>query len=108
MFLYAYIQLGSLYGMPAFKERFGNIMTKTGPAVDPNWQTAGQFVGLPGSFLGLWLCGWGQERYGSRKTYLAGMVAVTLVIFLYVFMQNLPMLLAAQALASGCWSLFSE
>lgn len=83
-------------------------MTAKGPAIDPNWQTGIQFCGLPGSFLGLYLCGWAQERYGSRKTYIAGMFAVTIVIFLYVFMQNLPMLLVAQALAAGCWSLFSE
>lgn len=64
-------------------------------------------VGIPGGFLGLFLCGWGQERFGSRMVYLYGMVFAFLVGFLFVFAVNLPMLLVAEALASCAWSIFN-
>jgi MFS transporter, SP family, general alpha glucoside:H+ symporter len=67
-----------------------------------------QNVGVPGTFIGLYLCGWLQERIGSKRTYLYGMGYVLVVIFLFVFCQNLGMLLAAEALAAGGWALFSE
>ena len=67
-----------------------------------------QLCGLPGGFLGLFLCGWAQERYGSRKTYLAGMLLSICCTFLYVFAQSLGMLLGAQAIAACSWGIFSE
>jgi SP family general alpha glucoside:H+ symporter-like MFS transporter len=104
---------GSFYALPSFTKFFGTytgINAKTGLPVyvlDANIMSAVSFVGIPGGFIGLWLCGWCQERFGSRKTYFWGMFACICVTFLFVFAQNLTMLLVAQALAAGCWALFN-
>ncbi len=100
-------QINSFYGLPSFVEKFGSdIHGKRG--IPANWQTALSNIGLPGGFLGLAITGYCQERYGSRKTYMGGMIATICVIFLFVFCQNLKMLLAAEALAACCWAIFSK
>jgi SP family general alpha glucoside:H+ symporter-like MFS transporter len=90
--------------------------------INANFQTALQNVGLPGEsclvglcttltcaggFLGLFLCGWGQERFGSRKTYMVGMLFAICCVFLYVFAVNIGMLLAAQAVSACAWGVFN-
>lgn len=103
---------GAFYGLQSFTKFFGTYggVDKTGAPIyilDANIMSAIGFVGIPGGFIGLWLCGYCQERFGSRKTYFWGMFACICVTFLFVFAQNLGMLLAAQALAAGCWALFN-
>ena len=39
--------------------------------------------------LGLVVVGYGQERYGSRKTYIAGMISMALTVFLAVFCESM-------------------
>lgn len=100
-------QINSFYSLPSFKEKFGD--EKHGvKSIPTNWQTAYQTIGIPGSFIGLFLCGWCQERFGSRRTYMSGMAACICVVFLFVFAQSKGMLLGTEAIAAGIWSLFSE
>jgi SP family general alpha glucoside:H+ symporter-like MFS transporter len=100
-------QINSFFALPSFLDKFG--VEKAGKkSIPTNYQSAFQTVGIPGAFIGLFICGWAQERYGSRKTYLCGMAACICVIFLFVFAQSLGMLLGAEAIAAGIWALFSE
>ena len=97
----------SFFALPAFKEEFGTVVDgKLG--IPGNWQAALPLVGIPGSFLGLFITGYCQDKYGSRRTYMGGMISVICVVFLFVFVQSLGMLLAAQALAAIGWAMFSE
>lgn len=75
--------------------------------IDANWQTGLQNCSLPGGFLGLFLCGWAQERFGSRKTYMAGMAFAFCCVPLFAFAHSLPMLLVAEAISAIAWGLFS-
>jgi MFS transporter, SP family, general alpha glucoside:H+ symporter len=100
------MQINSFYSLPSFKEKFGD--EKHGiKSIPTNWQTAYSTIGIPGSFIGLFLCGWCQERFGARKTYMSGMAACICVVFLFVFAQNKGMLLGTEAIAAGIWALFS-
>ena len=99
------------FGLPSFKDYFGHdvvIKGVTQKYINPNWQTGLQNCSLPGGFLGLYLCGWAQERYGSRKTYLCGMALAFCCVPLFAFAQNLPMLLVAEAVSAIAWGMFSE
>jgi SP family general alpha glucoside:H+ symporter-like MFS transporter len=67
-------------------------------AVDANWISNIGNCGNVGTAIGLCITGYCQERFGSKKTYIAGMVACTAFIFMLVFAHSLPMLLAAELL----------
>jgi SP family general alpha glucoside:H+ symporter-like MFS transporter len=96
----------SFFGLPSFKKEFGSVHDgKLG--IPANWQAALPLVGMPGSFFGLFITGYCQDKFGSRRTYMGGMVFVICVVFLFVFVQSLGMLLAAQALAAIGWAMFS-
>ena len=99
--------VNSFYALPAFLNRFGKDFhgKKEIPA---NWQTAISNIGLPGNLLALAMVGYCQDRFGSRRTYICGMAFTICVVFLFVFLQSLEMLLAANALGAFCWGLFSE
>jgi len=101
----------SFFALPSFQKQFGVPVphSKTGAyAIPANWQAALQNVGVPGGFLGLFITGYCQDRFGARKTYMSGMVLVICVVFLFVFVQSLGMLLGAQAIAACGWAIFSE
>ncbi|RSH93089.1 hypothetical protein EHS25_007442 [Saitozyma podzolica] len=96
----------AFFGLPSFVNTFG-VVVNGKKGVPANWQSALQNVGIPGGFLGLFLCGWCQERFGSRKTYLGGMCFAILCVFLFVFANSLGMLLAAEAIAACAWAIFN-
>ena len=97
----------SFFALPSFQKQFGTPFGD-GYTISANWQAALQNVGIPGGFLGLAITGYCQDKYGSRRTYMGGMVFIICVVFLFVFVQSLGMLLAAQALAATGWAMFSE
>lgn len=74
--------------------------------IPAEWQTALSLVILPGQLLALVFVGWSSERFGNRRTYAFGMVLIIGIIFMFVFLQNYPMLLAAEALIAFCWGVF--
>ncbi|ORX36725.1 trehalose transport-related protein [Kockovaella imperatae] len=98
------------FGLPSFLDYFGHdalVKGKIVKKIDVNWQTGLQLCGLPGGFLGLYICGWAQERYGSRKTYMGGMAFAFCCVPLFAFAQNLPMLLVAEAVSAIAWGIFN-
>ncbi|KAL7425256.1 hypothetical protein Q5752_000944 [Cryptotrichosporon argae] len=98
--------INSFFALPAFKNKFGSEVDGA-KIITANWQTALGLVGTPGNLAGLFFTGWAQERFGSRKTYLFGMALTSVIIFLMVFCQNLPMLAVAEALAAFAWAIFN-
>ena len=59
-----------------------------------------------GEILGLMATGILQDRYGYKKTIQGALVAITLLLFLLFFAQNLPMLTAAEILCGLPWGVF--
>jgi len=97
----------SFFALPSFQRQFG-VEHNGKYAIPANWQAALQNVGIPGGFIGLFITGYCQDRYGARKTYMGGMILVICVVFLFVFVQSLGMLLGAQAIAACGWAIFSK
>ncbi|BEI81861.1 hypothetical protein CcaverHIS002_0210210 [Cutaneotrichosporon cavernicola] len=96
----------AFYGLPAFLERFGVKNSKGKLVIDANYQTAIANILIPGNFLAFWVVGAATKRWGMRPVYAGGMVLITLIIFLFVFLQSIQMLLVAQLLVGFCWGLF--
>lgn len=99
--------LNSFYGMPQFRDKFGIVYD--GEKIIPSDYQAGlQNITRVGQLIGLVVTGYCQERFGSKKTYIAAMIAMTLTIFLVVFAVNLPMLLGAELAMGIPWGMFRE
>lgn len=98
-------QMSTFFGMPQFQQRFGSPYK--GKLVIPAAYQGGLLnIAKCGQLIGLVITGICQERYGSRKTYIWGMAAMTASIFLAVFAINLDMLLGAELAMGIPWGMF--
>lgn len=52
--------------------------------------------------------GYCSPKYGYKRTYLCGMVAMAAAIFLIVFAQSIPMLFAGELVCGIPWGLFRK
>ncbi|WWC87014.1 uncharacterized protein L201_001897 [Kwoniella dendrophila CBS 6074] len=97
--------LSTFYGMPQFQSKFGKL--HNGKLVIPAlYQGAFLNSGKVGQLIGLIITGICQEKYGSKKTYISGMIAMTLSIFLAVFSINLNTLIGAELVMGIPWGMF--
>jgi len=100
-------QLSGYYGQTSFLNRFGNVTNATGDKLlSAAVQAQMGNIGIIGNFVGLWFAGYGAARWGYRPMYIFGMVLMTLLVFLFVFCQSLPMLIASQTLVNIPWGIF--
>jgi SP family general alpha glucoside:H+ symporter-like MFS transporter len=99
--------LGSFFGLPQFRNKFG-IVVNGAKVIPSDYQAGLQNITRVGQLFGLVLTGYFQEKLGSKKTYIAGMILMTGTIFLAVFAVNLPMLLVAELLMGVPWGMFRE
>lgn len=76
--------------------------------IPSDWQAGLQNITRVGQLLGLVITGYFQEKLGSKKTYIAGMIMMTGTIFLAVFAVNLEMLLVAELCMGVPWGMFRE
>ncbi len=99
--------LNSFYGMDQFRAKFGIVYN--GERIIPaDYQAGLQNITRVGQLIGLVITGYCQERFGSKKTYVAAMIFMTLSIFLAVFAVDLPMLLGAELVMGIPWGMFRE
>lgn len=98
-------QLNSFFGVTVFKERFG-VLTKGKWAVPAKDQTGLGDTATCGQLVGLVVTGLCQERFGSKRTFIGGMILMTATIFVAVFAQNISMLYAAEFLMGIPWGMF--
>ncbi|WVF71078.1 hypothetical protein IAT40_005875 [Kwoniella sp. CBS 6097] len=98
--------INSFFALPAFLDSFG-VKGKNGKfAIPADYQAGLVNIAYVGQIIGLFLNGWCQERYGSRKTFIAGMILMTATIFLAFFAVSLDMLLAAELAMGIPWGMF--
>jgi SP family general alpha glucoside:H+ symporter-like MFS transporter len=69
-------------------------------------QTSLSDLATIGQIVGLIITGVCQERWGAKRTFIGGMILMTAVVFVAVFAQNLPMLMASEFLMGVPWGMF--
>jgi SP family general alpha glucoside:H+ symporter-like MFS transporter len=95
--------------LDAYINHFGYTAADGSKYISADWQAGINNASKGGQIFGLLINGWAQSKYGSRKTYMVGMVVMTLtsksdfngeatsvrliIVFILVFAVNLPMLL---------------
>lgn len=90
--------LGSLYAQPAFQAAYGDLQKNGSYQISAAWQAGlGNGSGV-GGIIGLYSAGFISERFGFRKTVIAGLIMVIGFIFIQFFANSLVVLLIGQIL----------
>jgi SP family general alpha glucoside:H+ symporter-like MFS transporter len=76
--------------------------------IPANYQSGLTNTAYVGQCIGLIINGWCQERFGSRKAFIGGMILMTATIFLAVFAVSLDMLLVAELAMGVPWGMFRK
>lgn len=100
------VLINSLYALPAFKQRFGEPLANGDYEITAAWQSGLSNGALVGEIIGLMFVGYAAERFGYRKTMIAGLAGLACFIFLLFFAVNLSMLLAGEILCGLAWGAF--
>jgi SP family general alpha glucoside:H+ symporter-like MFS transporter len=100
-------QINSFFGLPAFLNSFG-IKVNGKLTIPANYQSGLTNIAYVGQCIGLFINGYCQERFGSRKAFIGGMILMTATIFLAVFAVSLNMLLVAELAMGIPWGMFRE
>ncbi|MGH7963779.1 MAG: MFS transporter, partial [Candidatus Binatia bacterium] len=98
--------IGSFFGLPQFRQRFG-VQLKNGDwQVTSAWMSGLQNGAQVGQICGLMIAGLIAERYGYKKTLLGSLMMVIAFVFLFFFAQNIGYLFAAEVLCGLPWGAF--
>ncbi|CAK1363638.1 General alpha-glucoside permease [Cercospora beticola] len=107
---YDIVLVTSLFGQPAFAERYGSYVASSTTGkwqIPAPWQSALGAAPTIGAVAGAFLNGWLTHKFGYRKVLLASLVAITAFIFLLFFATNLTMLLVGLVLCGLPWGVFA-
>lgn len=100
--------LGSLYAQPAFQKAYGVLQKNGSYQITAAWQAGLNNGSGVGGIVGLYSAGFISERFGFRKTVIAGMIMMTGFIFVQFFSKSLVVLLIGQLLLGNLLLLHSE
>ncbi|KAL1408573.1 hypothetical protein Q8F55_005386 [Vanrija albida] len=89
-----------------FINHFGHTNAQGKKYIPATWQSLMNNGAQIGQVIGLLINGYCQARFGSKRTYAAGMILMTGAIFLPVFSKNLPMLFGGELLCGIPWGIF--
>ncbi|KAM5369995.1 hypothetical protein ACJZ2D_008678 [Fusarium nematophilum] len=90
--------VGNLYAQPAFQRRYGVHIKGDTYEIPSAWQAGLGNGSACGQLIGLLLAGYVSERFGFRKTMMAGLSAIIGLIFITFFAPSLPVLEVGQIL----------
>lgn len=97
--------LGQLFAEKAFQKQFGEPYKK-GYQLKAAWQTGLSMSSSVGVLVGILLNGYIAERIGMKKTLMSSFVVLSGLIFILVFAQSSPVLLAGEFLCGIPWGIF--
>ncbi|KXT11957.1 hypothetical protein AC579_1012 [Pseudocercospora musae] len=90
--------MGTLFAQPAFQKNYGHHVKADKWQISAPWQAGLNNGAAVGQLFGMLIAGHLTERYGFRKTMLAGQIAICGCIFIQFFAESLLVLEVAQIL----------
>ncbi|KAI1065923.1 hypothetical protein LB507_000784 [Fusarium sp. FIESC RH6] len=100
--------LGSFYGYPRFREKYGAWLDEeNGYQISANWQQRFNCLGALANIIGAMLNGWATSRWGHRVVLISGLFWLSAFIFVVFFAPNIEVLLLGQFLCNIPWGIFA-
>ncbi|WOO82901.1 General alpha-glucoside permease [Vanrija pseudolonga] len=98
--------INAFFGQNEFINHFGHTNAQGKKYIPATWQSLMNNGAQIGQIIGLLINGYAQAKFGSKRTYAAGMILMVGAIFLPVFSKNLPMLFGGELLCGIPWGIF--
>ncbi|KAJ5125751.1 hypothetical protein N7448_005065 [Penicillium atrosanguineum] len=98
--------MGSLFALPAFQKKYGQQLPDGTYQISASWQAGLSNGASAGSILGLLLNGYMAERFGFRRTMLASLSFITVMIFIPFLAPSIEVLQVGQVLMGIPWGVF--
>ncbi|KAH6657012.1 general substrate transporter [Truncatella angustata] len=100
--------LGSFFGYPAFKRRYGTYTNDVNKwQISAEWQIGLNDISAVGNIIGALLNGYLTPKYGHRKVMMGMLVALTGFIFITFFAPSIEVQLVGQFLCNIPWGVFA-
>lgn len=96
----------NFFGLPQFRERFGQRLDNGDYQLTSSWMSGLQNGTQVGQILGLMVAGIVAERFGYKKTIVWSLVALIGFIFIFFFATHIGMLFAGGVLCGVPWGAF--
>ena len=105
---YDVILLGSFYGYPSFRKKYGKFLdAQNGYQISADWQTKFNCLAALANVIGAIFNGWATTRWGHRKVLMGSLAMLTGFIFIVFFAPNIEILLAGVFLCNIPWGVFA-
>jgi SP family general alpha glucoside:H+ symporter-like MFS transporter len=101
--------IGTLFGFPAFQQRFG-VPVPGSPGtfqITAKWQDALGLASPLGNIVGIFVNGILTERFGHKKTLLGFIIWLTACIFIAFFAPSVQVLFVGELLCGLSWGCFT-
>ncbi|KAI5464959.1 general substrate transporter [Mariannaea sp. PMI_226] len=98
--------IGSFYGLPQFRKRFGVHLANGDYQLTSAWQSGLQNATQIGQMLGLFMGGILADRYGYKKTFIGALILNIAFVFLFFFAKNIGYIFAGGILCGLPWGAF--
>ncbi|KAM0714810.1 hypothetical protein Q7P37_009274 [Cladosporium fusiforme] len=100
--------LGSFYGYPMFREKYGEYLNEeSGYQISSTWQQRFNCLAALANIVGALMNGWATARWGHRKVLIASLFWLSAFIFVVFFAPNIQVLLVGQTLCNIPWGVFA-
>ncbi|KAH7013666.1 general substrate transporter [Ilyonectria destructans] len=100
--------IGSFYGYPSFKEKYGTLLASTGDRqISADWQQRFNCLGALANIIGAMLNGWATSKWGHRKVLMVSLFWLASFIFVVFFAPSIEVMLVGQFLCNIPWGVFA-
>ncbi|KAI1855686.1 hypothetical protein JX265_006090 [Neoarthrinium moseri] len=100
--------LGSFFGYPAFRRKYGTyINEKDGWQIDSSWLSGFNGISAVGNLIGALLNGWLAPKYGHRVVLMANLALLSAFIFITFFAPTIEVQFVGQFLCNIPWGVFA-
>lgn len=89
---YDLLLITSFFAFPKFQEKYGVQLPDGSYSVEARWQVALSVVTNVGMILGVFINGYCADKWGLRKTLMAGHVTLAACVFINFFAPNVEVL----------------
>ncbi|KAF7547486.1 hypothetical protein G7Z17_g7693 [Cylindrodendrum hubeiense] len=100
--------LGSFYGYPSFRDKYGSFLESTGDnQISAEWQQKFNCLGALANIIGAMLNGWATAKWGHRKVLMLSLFWLAAFIFVVFFAPTIEVMLVGQFLCNIPWGVFA-